>query len=65
MSVKQDIYKTLIQSGMTQAGALAMMGNMMCESGLEANRVQGDFSPFRTVSRSYTARVNNGSISRE
>lgn len=64
MSVKQDIYKTLIQSGMTQAGALAMMGNMKCESGLEANRVQGDFSSFRTVSKSYVARVTRGDISR-
>ena len=65
MSVKQDIYKTLIQSGMTQAGALGMMGNMKCESGLEANRVQGDFSSFRTVSKTYVARVTNNEISRE
>ena len=42
-----------------------MMGNWKCESGLEANRVQGDFSSFRTVSKSYTARVDNGSIGRE
>lgn len=62
---KQTIYNTLIQSGMTREAALGMMGNMMCESGLEANRVQGDFSPFRTVSKSYTARVDNGSIGRE
>lgn len=62
---KQTIYKTLIQSGMTREAALGMMGNMMCESGLEANRVQGDFSSFRTVSKSYTARVDNGSIGRE
>ena len=62
---KQTIYNTLIQSGMTREAALGMMGNMMCESGLEANRVQGDFSSFRTVSKSYTARVDNGSIGRE
>ena len=65
MSVKQDIYNTLIRSGMTQAGALGMMGNMKCESGLEANRVQGDFSSFRTVSKTYVARVTNNEISRE
>ena len=62
---KQEIYTTLIQSGMTKEAAFGMMGNMQCESGLEPNRVQGDFNPFRTVSKSYTARVNNGSISRE
>ena len=62
---KQDIYQTLIQSGMTREAALGMMGNMMCESGLEANRVQGDFSSFRTVSKAYTQRVTNGSMSRD
>lgn len=62
---KQEIYTTLIQSGMTREAAFGMMGNMMCESGLEANRVQGDFSSFRTVSKSYTARVDNASIGRE
>lgn len=62
---KQDIYKTLLQSGMTREAALAIMGNWKCESGLEANRLQGDFSAFRTTSKSYTARVMNGSISRQ
>lgn len=62
---KQQIYKTLIQSGMTSEAALAMMGNAKCESGLEANRVQGDFSSFRTVSKSYTARVTSGELSRD
>lgn len=62
---KQLIYNTLIQSGMTREAALGMMGNMQCESGLEANRVQGDFNPYRTVSKSYCQRVNDGSIGRE
>lgn len=62
---KQSIYQTLIQSGMTREAALGMMGNMQCESGLEANRVQGDFSSFRTVSKTYTANVDNGSIGRD
>ena len=65
MSVKQDIYKTLRQSGMTEAAALGMMGNMMCESGLEAGRVQGDFSSFRTVSKSYVQRVTSHALSKE
>lgn len=62
---KQIIYNTLIQSGMTREAALGMMGNMKCESGLEPNRVQGDFNPYRTVSKSYCQRVNDGSIGRE
>ena len=62
---KQEIYQTLLQSGMTQAAALGMMGNMQCESGLEPNRLQGDFNPFRTVSKSYVARVTNNSIKKE
>ena len=63
MSVKQYIYNTLIQSGMTREAALGMMGNMMCESGLEAGRLQGDFSSFRTTSKSYVQRVTRGDIS--
>lgn len=62
---KQTIYNTLIQSGMTEAAAFGMMGNMMCESGLEANRLQGDFNPFRTVSKSYTQRVMSFELSRD
>lgn len=60
---KQSIYQTLIQSGMTPTGAIAMMGNMQCESGLEAGRLQGDFSAFRTTSKSYVQRVTRGDIS--
>ena len=63
--MKKEIYTTLIQSGMTKEAAFGMMGNMQCESGLEPNRVQGDFSPFRTVSKSYTKQVNDGTITRE
>lgn len=62
---KQDIYKALRQSGMTEAAAFAMMGNMQCESGLEAGRLQGDFSSFRTLSKSYVQRVTNHTISKE
>ena len=42
-----------------------MMGNWQCESGLEANRVQGDFSSYRNVSKSYTESIINGSLSRD
>ncbi len=62
---KQIIYNTLIQSGMTREAALGMMGNMKCESGLEAGRLQGDFNAFRTSSKSYVARVTSGDIKRD
>lgn len=52
-------------AGLTQAGALGVIGNLDCESGCEANRLQGDFSPYRTASKDYTARVSNGSINRD
>lgn len=61
----QKIFNTLRCAGLTQAGALGVMGNLECESGLEANRVQGDFSPYRSASRDYTARVTSGAISRD
>lgn len=65
MSIAQTIYTQLRQAGLTEAGALGMLGNWQCESGLEANRVQGDFSPYRTVSKEYVARVTSGAISRD
>lgn len=62
---KQEIYNRLRQGGLSEAGALGMMGNWQCESGLEPNRLQGDFSPYRTLSKSYVQGVTNGSISRQ
>ena len=62
---KQEIYNRLRQGGLSEAGALGMMGNWDCESNLEPNRLQGDFSPFRTLSKSYVQGVTNGSISRQ
>ena len=49
---------------MTEAGALGVLGNWECESNCEPNRVQGDNYSFRTISKDYTERVQNGSISR-
>lgn len=62
---KLEIYNTFIKYGMTPSGAYGMMGNAERESNLEAGRVQGDFSSFRTVSKSYVARVTSGAISRD
>jgi len=61
----QSIYCALRAQGLSEAGALGMLGNWDCESNCEANRLQGDFNPFRTASKQYVADVTNGNISRE
>ena len=62
MSYYQTIYDLLRAAGMTEAGALGVLGNWQEESGCEPNRKQGDFSPYRTASKEYTEGVMNGSI---
>ena len=64
MSNHQRIYNRLRRSGLTEAGALGLLGNWQCESGCEPNRLQNDFNSFRRASKDYTAGVMNGSISR-
>lgn len=44
-------------------GVAGLMGNLEAESGLHADRVQGDI-PYSNVSVEYTAKVDNGTISR-
>ena len=61
---KQEIYNALRKGGLTEIAALAMMGNWMCESGLEPNRLQGDFSPYRTLSKDYVRRIEDFTLSR-
>ena len=65
MSNKQLIYKLLRNAGITEAGALGILGNWQAESGCEPGRLQNDFSSFRTTSKDYTARVTSGAISRD
>ena len=64
MSVRSMIDQ-LRKAGLTEAGIFGLLGNWQCESGLEAGRLQGDFSPYRTTSKDYVARATNGSMSRE
>lgn len=61
----QTIYNQLRANGLTEAGALAMLGNWDCESNCESVRVQGDFSPYRTVSKQYVDDIATGRLSRE
>lgn len=56
------IFEQLRRAGMSVAGALGTMGSMQEESGLEACRVQGDFSPDRWASKDYANKVDNGLI---
>lgn len=65
MSYQQIIYNRLRQRGISEAGALGIIGNFQCESNCEPFRLQGDFSPYRTQSKAYVRGVTNGSISRE
>lgn len=65
MSYPQTIYNVCRQSGMTEAAALAMVGNFQCESNCEPFRVEGDFSPYKTISKAYVQGVTDGSISRQ
>lgn len=65
MSYQQIIYNRLRQKGISEAGALGIIGNFQCESNCEPFRLQGDFSSFRTASKAYVQGVTNGSISRE
>lgn len=65
MSYQQTIYNICRQNGMTEAAALATVGNFQCESNCEPFRLEGDFSPYKTASKAYVQGVTNGSISRQ
>lgn len=65
MSYHQTIYNLLRQAGMTEAGALGVLGNWECESNCEPYRVQGDYASNRMLSKEYVAKVTNGTISRD
>ena len=62
---KKQIYDALVAAGMTREGACGLMGNFQAESGLEAGRLQGDFSTYRTASRAYVAAVTAGITTRQ
>ena len=58
------IYNQLCAAGVSRAGALGLLGNWQAESSLEPGRLQNDFSANRIYSRSYTADVTAGRITR-
>lgn len=59
----QTIYAILrSEGGLTETGALAMMGNWQCESLLDPFRKQGDLSAAALPSHQYVAQVTSGQI---
>lgn len=64
MSYQQIIYDQLRKGGISEAGALGIVGNLDCESNCEPFRRQGDFSPYRTQSKAFVQGIMNGSINK-
>ena len=65
MSYHQKIYNLLRGYGLSEAGALGMLGNWECESGCEPYRVQGDYQASRAISKAYVNAIQNGTQDRE
>ena len=65
MSYHQTIYNLLRGYGLSEAGALGMLGNWECESGCEPYRVQGDYQASRAISKAYVNAIQNGTQNRE
>lgn len=65
MSYHQTIYNLLRGYGLSEAGALGMLGNWECESGCEPYRVQGDYQANRTLSKDYVNRIKTGRMTKE
>lgn len=60
MSNAKEIYDLLTAAGMSRAGALGMLGNMMAESGLVPNIAQRGMT--KLTDAQYTAAADNGLI---
>lgn len=60
-----DIWNALMREYKNEFGVAGLMGNLFAESGLIPYRLQGDFSQGYKTSVDYTAKVDNGSITRD
>ena len=61
---EKTIYEALIQGGLNHIGALAIMGNMMAESGLRANNLQDSYNNvLGYTDEGYTLAVDGGAYS--
>ena len=65
MSYYQQIYNALRQHGLSEAGALGVLGNFECESNCEPYRVQGDFSSYRSISKAYVKAIEDGQLPKQ
>lgn len=65
MTNQEHIFNLLRRAGFTAAGAAGIVGNLDAESNCEPCRLQGDFGTGYPSSKSYTAQVDSGSISRD
>ena len=65
MSYCQQIYNALRQHGLSEAGALGVLGNWDCESNCEPYRVQGDFSSYRSISKAYVRAIEDGQLPKQ
>ena len=65
MSYHQTIYNLLRGYGLSEAGALGMLGNWECESNCEPYRVQGDYQASRAISKAYVDAITSGRMSKE
>ena len=65
MSYHQTIYNLLRGYGLSEAGALGMLGNWECESNCEPYRVQGDYQASRAISKTYVDAITSGRMSEE
>ena len=65
MSYHQTIYNLLRGYGLSEAGALGMLGNWECESGCEPYRVQGDYQSSRAISKEYVEAIETHKMSKE
>ena len=65
MSYHQTIYNLLRGYGLSEAGALGMLGNWECESGCEPYRVQGDYQSSRAISKAYVEAIETHRMSKE
>lgn len=59
----QRIYAELRRAGITETGALALMGNWKCESLLDPYRKQGDLTEAALPSHRYVDQITAGQIS--
>jgi hypothetical protein len=61
---KEELWIALRNRGYSTKATAAILGNAMAESGCECDRVQGDFTTARALSKTYTAQVDSGAIDR-